>query len=169
MGISRNTEHYIIDNMGQEVLVKNWAMTSGGGVSLDKFLRMGDFDEALFVGHIDIEYGIRIHEKGYEIHQIKKAMMYQRLGKAEEKRLLWKKVHPYHGALYRYYYQTRNQYYILHKYGIKYKKFTNVYLWRSLIKIVLYEDKKLQRIKMLILGYVDGFRGIMGKCQYHYE
>lgn len=61
------------------------------------------------------------------------------------------------------YYQPRNQCYVLKKWGLRYKRFTNVYLWKTLIKIILYEDKKAQCIKMLALGYWDGLRGKMGK------
>ena len=42
--------------------IKNWTMTSGSLMHLNSFIEIGGFDEKMFIAHLDIDLGIKIHE-----------------------------------------------------------------------------------------------------------
>lgn len=158
--------YYIVENYfknRKDVTKKDWVMTSGSMMNSVIYKNVGGIDESLFVDHIDIDLGIKMKKAGYEIHQLLDARIYQRLGNSKEKKFLWKTIHPMYTSPLRTYYVVRNQKYLLNKHGKEFKKFTNVSYLKILIKIILYEDSKLEHFKMFYKGYQDGRRGKMGK------
>ncbi len=150
----------------QTCTLKNWVMTSGSFMDIRKYHEVGGFDEKLFIDHIDIDYGIKLQQHHYEIHQLLDARIIQRLGNSQEKKFLWKTVHPNYADPVRTYYIVRNQYYLLQKYGRSYKAFTKVSYLKIAAKILLYEHGKWRQLLMFVRGYRDGRRGRMGKCRY---
>ena len=65
------------------------------------------------------------------------------------------------------YYNIRNHLYFKRKYFNKYFSFFCVYIFiyilRRLIGVLLYDDNKLYRIKILLRSFYDGIKGEMGK------
>ena len=153
---------YILLPKGEEKL-ETWVMTSGSLMNLSDYEEVGGFDESFFIAHIDVDLGIRMYQKGMKILMLGDAMIYQRFGNSKPKKLLWKTVHPWYEDSNRTYYLFRNQTYMLKKYGKEYKDIIHVSLSNHIIKILIFEDKKIEKIKKAIEGYRDGKRGKMGK------
>lgn len=142
---------------------QTWVMTSGSLMNLAAFEEVGGFDEDFFIAHIDVDFGIRLTLAGYETKMLGDAMIYQRFGHSMPKKILWKTVYPWYEAPERTYYLFRNHTYMMKKYGKKIKPLVHVSLANHLIKILLFENKKWQKVKCAWLGYMDGRRGKMGK------
>lgn len=143
-----------------------WVMTSGSLMNLQAYKRVGEFDPKLFVDHIDIDIGIKFYKNGYRIIRVQGSKIYQHLGRAQERTFVGKKIYPNFDHPVRTYYIARNQYYILKTHGKKFRKITNVSYAKMLIKILLYEDRRLEKLKMFFCGIYDGIEGNMGKCRY---
>lgn len=142
---------------------ETWVMTSGSLMNLADYETVGGFDESFFIAHIDVDFGIRMYQKKMKIVMLGDAMIYQRFGNSKPKKLLWKTVHPWYEDSSRTYYLFRNQTYMLQKYGKEYKKLIHVSLANHIIKILIFEDKKIEKVKKAIEGYRDGKKGKMGK------
>lgn len=144
---------------------ETWVMTSGSLMNINDYIQAGGFDESFFIAHIDVDLGIRMQQCGMKILMLGDAMIYQRFGNSKPKKLLWKTVHPWYEDSSRTYYLFRNQTYMLCKYGKSYKSVIHVSLLNHIVKILLFEDKKIEKILKAIEGYRDGKRGKMGKYE----
>lgn len=144
------------------IVDKNWVMTSGCLMNLSDYEEVGGFDEKLFIGHIDIDVGIKLRMRNKKIVVVGDSILNQHFGNSQPRKILWKTVHPSFASPVREYYIFRNQVYLEKKYGKKVKKFIGVYLWKFVVKAVLFEDKKLTRLKMMIEGVRDGKNNVMG-------
>lgn len=143
-----------------------WVMTSGSVMQLRAYQEVGGFDEKLFVDHIDIDIGIKFFQGGYKIIRLKDAIIYQHLGHAKTRKFLGKEIHPNFDNPVRTYYIARNQHYLMKKYGCSYRKFTNVSYLKMILKIMLYENEKKEKLLMFFRGLYDGYKGFMGKCRF---
>lgn len=144
---------------------EHWVMTSGSLMNLEDFAQAGGFDESFFIAHIDVDLGIRMQQCNMKILMLGDAVIYQRFGNSKPKKLLWKTVHPWYEDSSRTYYLFRNQTYMLCKYGKSYKSVIHVSLVNHIIKILLFEDKKIEKIVKAIEGYRDGKKGKMGRYE----
>lgn len=140
-----------------------WVMTSGSMMCVKDFVEAGKFDEKLFIAHIDIDLGIALNNLGKKIIMLSDVVIYQTFGNSKPKKILWKVVHPSFANPVRTYYLFRNQVYLLKKYGIKSYGIINVKLYKFIVKIILFEDKKLKKILMAIKGIFHGLSEKMGK------
>jgi len=143
-------------------------MTSGNLVLLDAFKRAGDFNEALFIDHVDTEYSMRLRSYGYELIYANRALLHHHVGELGLHRLLWKTLFSTNHSPIRKYYVFRNAGFILEHYAQKFptecKKIRDRY-WIDPIIVLLYEKQKWAKFKMMMRGYLDYKRGIFGK--YH--
>ena len=142
---------------------ETWVMTSGSLMNLAAFEAVGGFNEEFFIAHIDVDFGIKLTLAGYKTKMLGDAMIYQRFGHSMPKKILWKTVYPWFEASNRTYYLFRNHTYMIKKYGKEIKPLVHVSLINHLIKIVLFENKKFEKIKCAWLGYLDGRKGKLGK------
>ncbi len=144
-----------------ERVERNWVMTSGSMMCLKDYKAAGAFDESLFIAHIDIDMGIKLNKLNCKIIQLGDAILYQRFGNSRPKKILWKTVYPSFASPVRTYYLFRNQKYLENKW-VGYKSFINVHLYKFVIKIFLFEDKKFEKIKMAIKGLKHAGSAKMG-------
>ena len=140
-----------------------WVMTSGSMMCIKDFVEAGKFDEKLFIAHIDIDLGIALNNLGKKIIMLSDVIIYQTFGNSKPKKILWKVVHPSFANPVRTYYLFRNQVYLLKKYGIKNYGIINVKLYKFIVKIILFEDKKIEKILMAVKGIFHGVSEKMGK------
>lgn len=154
-----------LDDIEDEVKRENWVMTSASLMNAKAFAEVGRFDGDLFIEHIDIDMGIKLYLHNYAIYKMRDSKINQRFGNSKPCRFFWKKIHPMFANPVRTYYLVRNQIYIIKKYGIKFIKFTNVSLMKTIIKILFYEPQKKERLRMFRHGVADGFKNHMGEYQ----
>lgn len=140
----------------------NWAMTSGSLMSLKAYSETEGFDEGMFIAHLDIDMGIKFHNNNKKILMVGDAIIKQHFGNSEPRKILWKTVHPSFATPVRTYYLFRNQLYLEKKYGKEIKKYIGVSLWKFIVKISLFEDKKIEKYRMMIRAYADATAGKMG-------
>lgn len=145
-----------------QITDRNWVMTSGCVMSLSDYKEVGGFDDKLFIGHIDIDIGIKMRMHDKKIVVVGNSILNQHFGNSQPRKILWKTVHPSFASPVREYYIFRNQVYLEKKYGKKAKKLIEVYLWKFVVKAILFEDRKLTRLKMMIEGVRDGKNNVMG-------
>ncbi|GAB3576044.1 glycosyltransferase family 2 protein [Spirosoma luteolum] len=143
-----------------------FTMTSGNLLNLQGYRAVGPFLESLFIDHVDHEYGLRLATQGYQVLEVQGLRLNHRLGMQKVGRVLGVKVTFVSHNPVRLYYLVRNGLYVSRQYVIKQTASSAVILWLSLkevIKSILLEDQRPQRIGLLAEALRDGLRGNLGK------
>jgi rhamnosyltransferase len=142
------------------------AITSGSIMRLSVFEDIGKFEEKLFIDYVDHEYCLRMRSHGYKIVQLNSVFIFHDLGHTECRNFLFFKVFPTNHSPIRWYYRTRNRLYVRKKFSNTFKdyvKLDKLIFQKELLKILLYERDKIEKIKMMIRGYIDFKKNIFGK------
>lgn len=149
----------------KEVLVGN---SSGNIVKLNIFDEVGYLREDFFIDSVDNEFCLRIVEKGYKHIQVSNSILIHNLGASKEKRFIWKKIITTNHSAVRRYYIARNRIVLWRLYRTKFPEYVRedrVRFISEILKIVLYEDKKILKLKLSIIGISDGVKNILGKYE----
>lgn len=141
------------------------AMTSGSLYPLSLFDELGGFMSDLFVWGIDCEFCWRAARHQIPTLCFKNILLQHDLGYQKRKRrLLGKEVFPNEYPPARTYYNVRNGI-VLHR---LYPEFINLrahlryHLYKRVVFVLLYEDRKMAKLRALWLGWLDGHRGKLG-------
>ncbi|MDD1748886.1 MAG: glycosyltransferase family 2 protein [Methanothrix sp.] len=143
-----------------------YAITSGTLLNLDTYTQCGPFLDELFIDYVDVEYSMRTRAKGFKILQLGNVVLQHQLGALEGRNILWKRVAVYNHPPERVYYKFRNRLFVARAYrGIHplWSIMEVAILTNELIKIFLFERRKLTKLKMAILGTRDYFSRRFGK------
>lgn len=143
----------------------NWVMTSGSMMCIKDYSLTIGFDESLFIAHIDIDICIQFHQLGKKVIKLNDSKLFQTFGNSKPRKFLWKTVHPSFANPNRTYYIFRNQKYLENKFP-NHKKYIGVKLYKFIIKIVCFEDRKLEKLLMAFKGILDGKKLRMGEYKY---
>jgi rhamnosyltransferase len=141
-------------------------ITSGSVLNLDAYQRCGLFEDKLFIDHVDHEYCLRLHRAGYRVIQLTRVVLDHTVGEVKDVSFLGKRLRlPTHKP-FRAYYGVRNGCYV----GAKYFAYRPQFLRsvcrgiaQDVIRALLFEDQKLLRLRMMLLGFTDFCRGRYGK------
>lgn len=133
-------------------------MTSGNLIKTRVFKEIGYFEEMLFIDSVDTDFCFRIIGEGYKMISLNNAYLLHSLGNITKKKILIKNItYTNHSALRRYYI-TRNRLYIWDKYKniARYEILRDKY-WNicEIIKIIFFENDKINKIKMVLKGISD--------------
>ncbi len=142
------------------------AMTSGSLLNLKTYLTAGPFLDKLFIDYVDHEYSMRLHLHGFKVIRANKAILNHKLGSVTEYRLFFKKFALGNHPAIRRYYITRNKFYLYNRYKEHFPEYFRPffkYLIYEVLSILLYEDDKLAKLRMIVRGYSDYKKGIFGK------
>lgn len=134
------------------------AMTSGNLLNLDVHNKLDGFKEYFFIDLVDYEYCLNLRRNNYQIVDCKKTILKHNLGKIESKKVLGRRIYYTNHNSLRRYYITRNRLILNYLYKNDFPDFCKTelkYNRRELIKIVLFESQKIEKIKMYIKGYID--------------
>lgn len=164
--IDQNGQVLYLRKSGVGIREVYWNMTSGSLMNLGDYFEAGGFDEELFIGGIDIDIGIKLHLANKKIGVLEEAVILQRFGNSEERTLFGKKIYIYFGNDINCYYYNRNDMYLRKKYGKKIWKQTGVKFWKGFVKTLLFEDKKLHRIRIRLIAYSDALNNRMDKKEW---
>ena len=132
-------------------------ITSGALTKAD-FYKNELYDEKLFIDLVDHDYCLRINSMGYKIIRVNSAILIHNLGESIQKKILGITITPTNHSALRRYYMSRNRKYIWNKYRGTFKEWVIKDKIRSLneiVKIIAFEDEKLNKLKMLKLGLKD--------------
>jgi rhamnosyltransferase len=133
------------------------ALTSGNLLRLAAFKETGGFMEKLFIDYVDVEYCMRLQIHGFSVLRANRAVLLHRLGGMTSRRFLGLTVHPVDHSPSRYYYQTRNRFYIRALYGDRFPEYFRLDLKafrRGILKMLLYEKQRRRKLVMIWRGFL---------------
>ena len=141
-------------------------MTSGNFLNLSAYQQVGPFRNDFFIDYIDHEYCLRLRKSNFRVMQCQGAVLHHRLGNLMRTTIGSREVqYTNHNALRRYY-LTRNRLVVAFAYRADFPSF----FWAELrailnewVKILLFEENKMRKNRMIIKGVFDFMFGRMGK------
>jgi rhamnosyltransferase len=124
----------------------------------------GGFNESLFIDEVDHEFCYRLRQRGYKILIFYDVKMEHHLGNITRHNIWTGHFNTTNHCGIRRYYMARNMLYIMNEYPeVKMQYFKDFI--KMVIKIILAENHKLEKIKYIIKGIQDYRHGKFGKCQ----
>jgi rhamnosyltransferase len=140
-------------------------ITSGALIRMKAFNVLGGFREELFIDYVDTDFCLRAINHGYRILVSCKAILKHQFGSRKMVRRGPMTLYPSFHSPERWYTISRNRIAIIRAFGFKnpqwfgYELVATTYtFWR----MILTEDRKLEKIRALIRGTFDGLRGRLG-------
>lgn len=141
-------------------------ITSGALTKAEIYKNVGMYDEKLFIDLVDHDYCLSLNKKGFKIIQVNNATLIHNLGESVKKSVLGLKVIPTNHSPLRRYYMSRNRHYIWDKYKEDFPSWVLTDKRRFItenLKIVLFEDNKIEKFKYIKKGIKDYRNNIFGK------
>lgn len=155
-------------NTSESVQICDELITSGAFIRKEVFEAVGGYKEELFIDSVDTEISWNIRAHGYSVCVVNDIILQHNLGSnARDISVFGKRIMTItnHSPL-RYYYMCRNAYYISDLYRSKLGKSAQRYRYKGvklILKVLLFESDKINKIKSIIKGYIDYKNKIMGK------
>jgi len=143
-------------------------ITSGNLIKAETFNKVGKYNEKFFIDFVDNEFCLRIKKLGYSIIRANNSVMFHMIGDSQHHKFLFKPCICTNHNSNRRYYITRNRFYTWHEYS----KVDRVWVLNDIksfigeiVKIILWEDGKLSKLKMIKKGLRDYRKNIYGKLE----
>jgi rhamnosyltransferase len=137
-------------------------MTSGCLLDLAVWQTVGPFRDDFFIDFVDNEYCLRLRREGYRVLRANRAILEHAVGDITRYGPI---IATNHSPLRRYY-KTRNRFVVFHEYLTTFPGhclFDLVRLAKEIGSIVLFEDEKWAKLRMMWRGWRDCQSGKMGK------
>ena len=133
-------------------------ITSGAFTRLSVWKKLGGYDESMFIDSVDFEFCYRVRKAGYQVIQVRNIKLLHEIGHSKKRKFLFWNVDITGHSAFRKYYIARNNIY----YPMKHK------LWLHFIRgnirnlgliaiVILYEDKKREKINAICKGWKDAY------------
>lgn len=143
------------EEQGNDVIEVPYCITSAAFTNVDKYFSTSGYDSEFFIDCVDFDICYSLREAGYKIYRVNHVGLLHEVGHGEQRRFLWKKIIVYHEAPWRIYYLARNTK-LLAKRHTTYGKMRAAKKEIALLtRILLYEDKKKEKLKMYSKGIHD--------------
>lgn len=142
-------------------------ISSGCVISRDAFARLGRFDEALFIDHVDTEYCLRALLRNVPLYVVPALVLSHRIGSRRRHKLGTFELTTMNHPGFRRYYSARNAMQLALQYGprLPVAVVPNLLTLWQIAQIVLAEKDKLAKLKAIALGVWDGLFGRMGPLE----
>ena len=141
-------------------------ITSGALTKASIYKSVGLYDEKLFIDLVDHDYCLSLNKKGFKVIQVNSAILIHNLGESVKKSILGLKMIPTNHSPLRRYYLSRNRHYIWNKYKKDFPGWVLTDKRRFItenLKIVLFEDNKIEKFKYIRQGIRDYKNNIFGE------
>jgi rhamnosyltransferase len=154
----------ISSNPGLGVVAARLTIASGMLIDVEAFDLVGMMREDYFIDWIDVEWVMRLYQSGFYSVGVLNAFLQHNEG--ERLKSVWfvpgKKI-PYHQP-FRNYYRVRNQLLIFRDLpvGLGYKLRRMLGLLKYLVYFTFFADRRLERLRFMLLGFWDGLRDVRG-------
>lgn len=163
-GAFKFQRHYCQNN--ESYIEADFLISSGSLISLESLTAIGLMEESLFIDHVDTEWFLRAHAKGFKAYGVCNARMQHGLGEQTHEVSLGgrKRNVPQHKP-FRYYYIFRNSV-LLYKrpYPSGLWKWNDVQrLGMIFIMFGLLKSPRKSNLTMMVKGVWDGLKGKSGK------
>jgi len=142
-------------------------ISSGCVVSREAFMRLGRFDEALFIDHVDTEYCLRALLRNVPVYVVPSLVLLHRIGSRRRHKLGSLELTTMNHPGFRRYYSARNAMQLALQYGLRLPVAVvpNLLTLWQIVQIVLAEHDKLAKLDAIALGLWDGLFGHMGPLE----
>jgi rhamnosyltransferase len=133
-------------------------ITSGNLIDLRVYHSVGPFLDDLFIDYVDFEYCFRLRKMNYKIMINNAAIFYHSVGVLKKWNIFGYKFYSTNHPPLRLYYRTRNRFYLRKIYGKQERDFFTLDMknfFLEIIKIILVESKKIQKLRMIFRGLID--------------
>ncbi len=142
-------------------------ISSGCVVSREAFARLGRFDEALFIDHVDTEYCLRALLRNVPVYVVPSLVLLHRIGSRSRHKLGPLELTTMNHPGFRRYYSARNAMQLALQYGLRLPVaiVPNVLTLWQIVQILLLEKHKAAKLKAIAQGVFDGFFGRMGPLE----
>ncbi len=151
-----------LDCAHEDIVAVDYLISSGSVISMATLDSVGGMAEPLFIDYVDIEWGLRARQLGFESFGVCNATMEHTLG--ENPALFFGRRIPVHSPL-RHYYLFRNATYMYRWLQLP-RNWKIVDGWRLVLKFIFYScftKPRTQHFFYMAKGIIDGMRGHMGK------
>jgi len=141
-------------------------ITSGNLLRTEVFEKVGFFDEKLFIDYVDHDFYLRLASAGYQLLECQGAKLIHQRGNYTERRLLGKCTATTNHSALRRYYITRNRMHMWKVYGASHPDFVRhdkKTFRKQLLKMLLVEDDRWAKLRMMAKGVMDCRRNRFGK------
>ena len=144
-------------------------ITSGSLISLLAAQTIAPPSADLFIDGIDLDYGLRLKQKGFHNLIVTKAVMFHNFGSPLKVKFMNKRRFLQQYSALRHYYICRNHTYLETRFSQGYYRFTSVlkrikYLISSIFWIVIFDpENKYLKIWACLLGTYHGLQGKLSK------
>ena len=133
-----------------------YCITSAAFTNVEKYRETSGYDRNFFIDYVDFDLCYLLREAGYQILRINYNGLYHEVGHGENRQFLWKKIVVYHQKPFRIYYLTRNIVWMHEKHPETFGAMTMLRkLVALMIRILLYEDQKQEKLKSFWKGLCD--------------
>jgi rhamnosyltransferase len=149
-------EQYPVVPKKLDSIHKDSVWTSGNLLNLKAFAKTDGFKEEFFMDYIDHEFCLRLQKIGYKIIQDDSILLRHKCGSISQHKFFTAKVYTTNHSPVRLFYRTRNRFVTQKIYGSIFPEFVKrdrIEFVKELIKILLYEKLKSQKLVMIIKGY----------------
>jgi rhamnosyltransferase len=142
------------------------AITSGSLTRVAAFARAGPYREEFFIDAVDFEFCIRLRRAGYRILQDGDTVLRHAVGSPRAGSIAGVQVVTSNHAAVRRYYKVRNRVVLVREH------FLDEPAWLSreilstgweVLKVLLLEEDRGEKLSMMARGAVDGLRGRLGR------
>jgi rhamnosyltransferase len=140
-------------------------MTSGSLIPMDTYKICGGFEEDFFIDYVDIEYCLRLQDRGFSIVQSQDAVLMHSLGTLRAHRLGGVGFSSTNHSAARRYYISRNRTALHLRYLLRRPRWVGRDLWAMAMetgKIVLVEEDRGTKLWCTLRGLFDGITGRSG-------
>lgn len=141
----------------------SYTISSGSLMNLQACKKIGWYDESLFIDFVDIEWGLRAKEQGYQLHMIHSVCLQHQIGCEPIK--LGKKQIVNHSSL-RHYYYFRNLFLMMRKSHVPmiWKAYELAKLPARFVLYSLLTENKSGHAIAMTRGFIHGLFGKKGKA-----
>ncbi len=143
----------------------DFLITSGTLIPLSALDRVGAFEEALFIDHVDTEWVLRAQHQGMQVFGDCAAVMEHDLGEYRQRFWLgrWREI-PMHKP-FRYYYIVRNSLWLRRQRHASraWKRVDATRLLQILLFMAMFHRERWSVLRMMMQGAWDAWRGRMGR------
>lgn len=142
----------------EEFLEIDKCITSGSLNSIQSWESVGGFDEFLFIDNVDFDYCFRVRKLGLRIIRDNTVILEHELGRTKNVNFFGRTFPILNHNPTRKYYIARNRIYCDYKNKEGLKINSILYMLKSFLFILLYENNKISKLRKTFLGMLDGLR-----------
>ena len=158
-----NSEIVTCDEM--DFAPQNEVITSGMSFSSRTFADLRGFDDSFFIDFVDHDFCAKARCANIPVVISEKAILAHELGNQSHHTIFGKRLTTTNHAAFRRYYRARNSILYAKRYRKAFPALVRKHLRlmiREQVMVLLFERKKIQKTKAIVLGCIDGIRGKVG-------